>query len=207
MKMAVAIKPGDWVTENDFPPEAYRQDKSGLTVARLLVDTTGRPQSCSLISKGRADFDARACPALMAHGKFEPAADDDGIYAAYIAHVRWRPESRFAPNYQYILPPDIEITLNHMPKGAPPSIYPTAMIRFDEKGVVSKCVIIPPTPSAELDALACRQASALPPQTPIVDHDGHPTPWLTTVSIHFQTALAPKKRPRLRLDEGSQPAN
>ncbi len=71
--------PGRWVTNDDYPPSAQRQEREGTTGFRLTIGTDGRPTGCSVTSSsGHSDLDDAACKLLMRRAKFAPAVDRNG---------------------------------------------------------------------------------------------------------------------------------
>lgn len=77
----VAAKPkGDpsrWVTNDDYPTRAAREERQGTTGFRLTVGADGRPTGCDITaSSGSPDLDSTACSLLMRRAKFTPAMKD-----------------------------------------------------------------------------------------------------------------------------------
>lgn len=77
----VAAKPkGDpsrWVTNDDYPTRAAREERQGTTGFRLSVSADGRPTGCDITSSsGSPDLDSTACSLLMRRAKFTPAMKD-----------------------------------------------------------------------------------------------------------------------------------
>ncbi|MEZ5655953.1 MAG: energy transducer TonB [Sphingobium sp.] len=71
--------PGNWVTSDDYPSRALREERQGTVGVRLAVGTNGRPTDCSIVSSsGHADLDAEACRLLMRRARFRAAEGSDG---------------------------------------------------------------------------------------------------------------------------------
>lgn len=85
--------PGDWVTSDDYPPSALRNEEQGSTGFKLDVGADGRPTSCTVTrSSGFADLDETACRLLQRRGRFTPAKDTagNGMASVYSSSVRWQ---------------------------------------------------------------------------------------------------------------------
>ena len=87
--VAPATSPGTWVTTNDYPARALREEREGTTAFRLDVGIDGKVTACAVTaSSGHADLDAAACKALMRRARFEPITDGGGP-ASWTSRVRW----------------------------------------------------------------------------------------------------------------------
>lgn len=97
IRLAPGVTPprGDpirWLSFDDYPPEAVRNNEEGRTVARLLIGVDGRVQSCGIVkSSGSASLDAATCHAAIKRGVFEPArlASGEPVRSTYDLPVRW----------------------------------------------------------------------------------------------------------------------
>jgi protein TonB len=84
--------PGDWVTPDDYPPEALRAGAAGITAFRLDVDESGQVTQCTVTKpSGTASLDQAACASLKARARFTPAIGKAGkaIASTYSSAVRW----------------------------------------------------------------------------------------------------------------------
>jgi len=84
--------PGAWFDADSYPPAAIKADEEGRTVARVLIGTDGRVQSCGIVTpSGSGSLDAATCNILVTRGSFEPARDATGaaIRATWEVPVRW----------------------------------------------------------------------------------------------------------------------
>lgn len=93
----VAVKPrgnpGGWVTNEDYPAAALRNEEQGRTAFRLDIGADGRPTACSITaSSGSAALDGAACRLLMRRAKFVPGRDEDGVAVGgtYANSFRWQ---------------------------------------------------------------------------------------------------------------------
>lgn len=87
--IAPATNPGTWVTTNDYPSRALREEREGTTAFRLDVGVDGKVTACTVTaSSGHGDLDAATCKALMRRARFEPITDGGGP-ASWTSRVRW----------------------------------------------------------------------------------------------------------------------
>ncbi|OYY78465.1 MAG: energy transducer TonB [Sphingomonas sp. 28-62-20] len=81
-----------WVTQDDYPPSALREEKEGTSVIAWTINTQGRIENCRTVqSSGSSDLDDAACRALTRRGRYTPAKDQDGnpISTTKQRRVRW----------------------------------------------------------------------------------------------------------------------
>ena len=84
--------PGAWVTTNDYPSRALREEREGTTGFRLTVGPDGRVQDCQITnSSGHSDLDQATCDNLRRRARFKGATDSDGqpTTGTYSNRVRW----------------------------------------------------------------------------------------------------------------------
>jgi protein TonB len=83
--------PGSWVTTNDYPSRALREEREGTTGFRLEYDASGKPTNCSITrSSGSPDLDDATCANLMRRARFKPGMrDGQPVGASYSSSVRW----------------------------------------------------------------------------------------------------------------------
>lgn len=87
-----ANNPGDWVTPDDYPPDALRSSQSGISAFTVDIDATGAPTRCAITgSSGSASLDEAACRNVVARARFKPAMDKKGhtIAGSFSTAVRW----------------------------------------------------------------------------------------------------------------------
>lgn len=91
-KVLQPISPGSWVTNDDYPAEAIRNQQQGTTGFRLEVDEKGVVTACTVTSSsGSQILDDATCALLKARAKFGHAEDGQGrpIPAVYSNRFRW----------------------------------------------------------------------------------------------------------------------
>lgn len=84
--------PGRWVSENDYPARALREERAGVTGFRLSIGADGRVTGCQVVrSSGSADLDDAACDRVSRRARFDPATDASGARTtgSYVGAVRW----------------------------------------------------------------------------------------------------------------------
>ncbi len=84
--------PGNWVTNDDYPSRALREEKQGVTGFRLSIGADGRVTGCDITSSsGSSELDSTACSLLTRRGRFSPATDGDGkpTTSSYSSRFRW----------------------------------------------------------------------------------------------------------------------
>lgn len=146
--------PGLWVTTEDYPPSALREEAEGVVRFTLDVDATGVPLNCSVTqSSGRADLDDATCQLIAERARFEPARDSHGmpIAGTYANTVRWQiPQGRPAPS--------------------PGTLVTTIVVEKD--GTVSSCTV----DAAEGTFETARESVCAHPGAfdPILDAQGNP---------------------------------
>jgi protein TonB len=85
--------PGEWVTSDDYPPGALRNEEQGRTGFTLDIGADGRVTNCTVTSSsGFPDLDQTACKLLPRRARFTPAKDSagNGIASTYTSSVRWQ---------------------------------------------------------------------------------------------------------------------
>lgn len=83
----------EWVTTDDYPSSAIREEAEGTTATRISVGADGRVTGCEVTSSsGNAALDQAACRNLQRRARFEPALDRDGNPTAstFTKRVRWQ---------------------------------------------------------------------------------------------------------------------
>ena len=81
-----------WITFDDYPPEAIRAGKGGLTVFRLDVDAKGAVGGCTIVaSSGFEALDQQTCLVMRKRARFNPARRTDGtaVPTIWLNRVRW----------------------------------------------------------------------------------------------------------------------
>ena len=84
--------PGLWVTSNDYPSRALREERQGTTSFRAIIGPDGRVTGCEITaSSGSPDLDAATCSLITRRARFNPALDDAGnpTTGTFSSRVRW----------------------------------------------------------------------------------------------------------------------
>jgi len=84
--------PQDWVTTDDYPARALREERGGTVGFRLTIGPDGRPSVCEVTSSsGSPDLDETACTLLKRRGRFAPGTDGEGKPTAgyYSSRFKW----------------------------------------------------------------------------------------------------------------------
>lgn len=85
--------PAAWITADDYPNVALRDNLQGNTTFALTVDSAGHPTRCDIRqSSGHAALDNAVCQALMRRARFSPGRDLYGkpVGGTYSSRVVWR---------------------------------------------------------------------------------------------------------------------
>jgi hypothetical protein len=84
--------PSDWLNPSDFPPKMIRERRNSQVDFRLVVDATGKPTDCAVLTMEAIDDFIRAtCDRLMKRARFQPARDTHGnaVTGVYVNSVLW----------------------------------------------------------------------------------------------------------------------
>lgn len=94
---AVGLKPrgapGDWVTNDDYPSDALRDNAEGTTGFTLEVGPDGKVTNCTVTSSsGNSSLDQTACRLLPRRARFTPAKDSagNGMASSFSSRIRWQ---------------------------------------------------------------------------------------------------------------------
>ncbi|WP_171905898.1 energy transducer TonB [Sphingobium phenoxybenzoativorans] len=82
-----------WISSDDYPAEALRNQWEGTSAIVWTVDKRGRITDCHTAnSSGHRVLDEAACNAITLRGRFTPARDASGHRTEYSMHRRivWR---------------------------------------------------------------------------------------------------------------------
>jgi protein TonB len=80
-------------TGNDYPSAALREGREGTASYTIVVNESGRAESCKITkSSGWADLDEATCAVVMRRARFTPATDAQGkpTKGEYSNRVAWR---------------------------------------------------------------------------------------------------------------------
>ncbi len=87
-----AGSPGDWVTNDDYPATAIRQEQFGTTGFIVAVGKDGIVSTCLItVSSGSAALDQATCRLIAIRAQFIPARNSAGQFVEdrYSNRVRW----------------------------------------------------------------------------------------------------------------------
>lgn len=83
-----------WVTTEDYPSRALREEREGVTGVAWDVDAEGKVTNCRVTSSsGSPDLDDAACKNITRRGRYKPALDSNGTPMAssgFSRRVRWQ---------------------------------------------------------------------------------------------------------------------
>jgi len=86
--------PASWFNNDDYPPEARRNNQSGRVGISLSVDPTGKVVDCDVLSSsGFPLLDTGTCEVALRNARFTPARNAAGQAIAgtfVLAGVRWQ---------------------------------------------------------------------------------------------------------------------
>ncbi|HWU03815.1 MAG TPA: energy transducer TonB [Novosphingobium sp.] len=84
--------PSEWVTTEDYPSRALRENRTGTTGFTLSVGPDGRVTGCQITApSGSEDLDQATCNYASRRARFTPAKDGEGnpTSSSYSSKVRW----------------------------------------------------------------------------------------------------------------------
>lgn len=71
--------PQSWVTTDDYPPGALREERQGVSGIAWTINEQGRVENCHVTSpSGSPDLDEAACRLVTRRGRYTPAKDQAG---------------------------------------------------------------------------------------------------------------------------------
>ncbi len=82
-----------YVSNDDYPASALRNEEEGTTRFRLTVGTNGRVTDCSVTSSsGSPALDSATCRIMRSRARFTPARDNQGnpTTDTYTSSITWR---------------------------------------------------------------------------------------------------------------------
>lgn len=85
--------PAQWVTSDDYPPAALREEREGVTKVTWQINEQGRIENCQVVaSSGSPDLDETACRVLTRRGRYSPALDQAGkpMRTTQSRTIRWQ---------------------------------------------------------------------------------------------------------------------
>ena len=71
--------PNAWITNDDYPSRALRDEAQGTVAIQWEINTQGRVENCRVTqSSGNSDLDEAACSLIVRRGRYSPALDQAG---------------------------------------------------------------------------------------------------------------------------------
>ncbi len=83
--------PHQWITNDDYPPSAIREERQGVSAIAWTINEQGRAENCRVTqSSGSPDLDDTACRLITRRAKYTPAKDQAGNPIKQTASLRFR---------------------------------------------------------------------------------------------------------------------
>lgn len=85
--------PASWVTTDDYPSRALREEREGVTAVAFEITADGRVENCRVTSSsGSSDLDEATCRNLTRRARYKPAQSADGspMTSTDTRRVRWQ---------------------------------------------------------------------------------------------------------------------
>jgi hypothetical protein len=185
-------------TADDMPAYVQIAGTTRFVPTRTVVAADGTLQSCG-VERGSGDpnLDTLTCLIISKRAKFAPAKWLDGspAYGVLSVPVIWAIGS--PPSKEETLravPPDVELTVNQLPKGAGRRAEVLLVLAVDESGRVVGCDQRPPSSRhdhtrrfPELVPVACDQMLKTFTTVPARDSAGKAVRSVQNASVDFST--------------------
>jgi hypothetical protein len=178
----------------DFPQFLLKQgDVDRIVYTRTTVRPDGTIDNCAAeASSGDQRLDVYTCALIVKRAKFLPArwVDGSAVYGVLRMPVHWLTLDSVDPPSEEV--PDLDLSVNHLPKGAHSFVDVNLQIAADDKGHPVSCVEWAPSMNdrrkrfPELVPIACQQATASLLLTPAVDASHKPTRSVQSVTVRFR---------------------
>lgn len=84
--------PAQWITNDDYPPAALRENREGVSKITWQINEQGKVENCQVTeSSGSPDLDETACRLITRRGRYSPALDQTGrpMRTTQSRNVRW----------------------------------------------------------------------------------------------------------------------
>lgn len=185
---------------DDFPGYMLREGTSRVVYIRITVRPDGTIESCAAeTSSGDSKLDAYTCALILKRTKFLPAKWTDGspVYGVLRLPVSWLLTNGPISDEDMlkVTVPDLELSVNKLPKGAHSIAGVELEIAADEIGRPMTCAEYPAEAGRhperhfpELVPVACQQAVAKLTVRPPVDATGKGVRSVQSISVHFKVA-------------------
>ena len=83
--------PHTWITNDDYPPEAVRQEQQGVSGIAWTINEQGRVENCHVVSSsGSQVLDDTACRLMTRRGRYSPAKDASGNPIKQTSSLRFK---------------------------------------------------------------------------------------------------------------------
>ena len=165
--------PGTWVTANDYPAAALREEAQGAVRFVLGVAADGSVTDCTVQeSSGNAHLDTATCELIRARARFTPAKDSAGqaIAGTWSSSVRWQ-----IPDTARTLPPIMLVSYRFV---------------VEKDGSVSSCEVLSDSepvsgPGGKMVSPGAAACANIPKSaiSPMTDKDGQPVRSVTTMTF------------------------
>jgi len=170
-------------------------DMSRTVYTRTTIRDDGKLQSCEAeISSGDPKLDAYTCAIIVKRGKFFPGKGRDGavIYTVLRFPVNWTITGANPPRVERPIVPDLDLSVNRLPKRAGKLIALALETEVDDQGHIVTCAELPPMKGdrhphfPELVPTVCQQAVKSLTLRPPQDRSGRATRSIQTVSVRVR---------------------
>lgn len=75
----VTSSPAEWMTSDDYPPEALQRGEEGTVGVAMTIDAHGRVDSCTVTLSSRSEaLDRATCELVERRARYTPARDAKG---------------------------------------------------------------------------------------------------------------------------------
>lgn len=186
-------------TVDDFPAYLQQAALSKTVYTRTTVRPDGSLESCAVeASSGDTKLDAYTCALIVKRAKFRPATWSDGtpVYGVIRVPVSWLISDAPIPEEDRLkaTTPDLELSVNKLPKGARSIAAVSLQVEADENGHVVTCSEQHSLTKddrkrhfPELVTLGCQGVMANVSLSPPIDASGKKVRSVQSVSVHFVT--------------------
>jgi len=187
---------------DDFPVYVIQEGVSRIVLTRTTVRPDGSIQSCvAERPSGDAKLDAYTCGLILKRARFLPARWIDGspAYGVIRLPISWLVGDPALSEEDTLraVPPDLELSVNRLPKGAHKIATVSLEVAADENGHVVSCAENPEKPPRGIDhsphfpelvPIACEQVTKTLSLHPPLDASGKPVRSVQRASATFKVA-------------------
>jgi len=181
---------------DDMPGYVEAAGITRIVGTRTTVGLDGVPQDCAAEqSSGDPKLDLYTCAIILRRAKFAPAKWLDGspAYAIVSFPVTWAINAPPSDSeVEKASPPQMTLTVNQLPPGAPKQVRLSLMLAVDASGRIVQCEQWMPAsththPKAypELLPIACQQMTSQFTALPAKDRTGAPVRSVQTATVVF----------------------